>query len=160
MGVCVRARARVCVSVCFPAPIAGYIINRHGCRTCCFLGGLLCFVGYTSSAFVTSVLQLFFTYGLTAGIQSSLLTPIIYIVSSSSTLAPTITATAAGVIATSAVAATATVAASCIFTSSYYSHYCCCRCCYYHNGRNNKKQQPLVLPTPGTTFIAVDADVK
>ncbi|KAL8580887.1 hypothetical protein ACOMHN_039587 [Nucella lapillus] len=53
--------------VCIAAPLAGYIINRFGCRTCCVLGGLLCFAGYTSSAFVTSIVLLFFTFGIIAG---------------------------------------------------------------------------------------------
>nr|KAG5708264.1 hypothetical protein BaRGS_021198 [Batillaria attramentaria] len=49
------------------APLASVVISRFGCRVCCVVGGVLCFTGFTASAFVTSIEQLFFTYGLLAG---------------------------------------------------------------------------------------------
>nr|KAG5708263.1 hypothetical protein BaRGS_021197 [Batillaria attramentaria] len=53
------------------APLASVVISRFGCRVCCVVGGVLCFTGFTASAFVTSIEQLFFTYGLLAGLGLS-----------------------------------------------------------------------------------------
>ncbi|KAK7499316.1 hypothetical protein BaRGS_00009576 [Batillaria attramentaria] len=54
--------------MCLAAPLASVVISRFGCRVCCVVGGVLCFTGFTASAFVTSIGQLFFTYGLLAGV--------------------------------------------------------------------------------------------
>ena len=51
----------------FAAPLASLVIGRFGCRVCSVAGGILCFVGLSASAFVTSIGQLYITYGLIAG---------------------------------------------------------------------------------------------
>ncbi|KAL8593586.1 hypothetical protein ACOMHN_024289 [Nucella lapillus] len=51
--------------------VASGVVERYGCRVCWIVGGLLCFFGYASSALTTSIMQLFFTYGLVAGLGSA-----------------------------------------------------------------------------------------
>ncbi|KAK7092735.1 monocarboxylate transporter 12-like [Littorina saxatilis] len=50
------------------APVAGWLVHRYSCRVSVVLGGVCLLVGFTVSAFATSVTQLVFTYGLIAGL--------------------------------------------------------------------------------------------
>ncbi len=48
-------------------PIAGYLIERYGCRVTMFCGVFLASSGLFSSSFATSVYHLYITYGIIAG---------------------------------------------------------------------------------------------
>ncbi|KAL8621761.1 hypothetical protein ACOMHN_061896 [Nucella lapillus] len=49
------------------APLASWLVHHYSCRVSVVIGGALLCVGFVTSAFVTSVLHLVFTYGLIAG---------------------------------------------------------------------------------------------
>ncbi|XP_076437151.1 monocarboxylate transporter 12-like [Babylonia areolata] len=49
------------------APLASWLVHRYSCRVSVVAGGLLLCIGFVTSSFATSVLQLIFTYGLIAG---------------------------------------------------------------------------------------------
>ncbi|KAK7090914.1 uncharacterized protein [Littorina saxatilis] len=54
------------------APVGSYLIGRIGCRKTSVIGGLFLTIGLSSSAFVTSIGQLFITYGCIAGMGLAL----------------------------------------------------------------------------------------
>ncbi|XP_001630828.2 monocarboxylate transporter 10 isoform X2 [Nematostella vectensis] len=56
-----------CSVVYFCAPISTHVCQRYGCRLSITLGLLLCIIGLVSSAFVTSLYLLYFTYGILLG---------------------------------------------------------------------------------------------
>lgn len=52
-------------------PVASAITTRFGCRSATIVAGLLSCVGFVASAFVTSIWQLYFTFGVIVGASFS-----------------------------------------------------------------------------------------
>ncbi|XP_053988174.1 uncharacterized protein LOC128892285 isoform X2 [Hylaeus anthracinus] len=64
------------------APVTSMLCQKYSCRTVVFIGGLFCALGLTISYFATSLVHLFFTFGVLTGIGGGLsTTPGIIIVS-------------------------------------------------------------------------------
>ncbi|XP_076627934.1 monocarboxylic acid transporter silnoon [Colletes latitarsis] len=64
------------------APVTSMLCQKYSCRTVVFIGGLFCALGLTISYFATSLIHLFFTFGVLTGIGGGLsTTPGIIIVS-------------------------------------------------------------------------------
>ncbi|XP_066591399.1 monocarboxylate transporter 12 [Prorops nasuta] len=64
------------------APITSMLCQKYSCRSVVFIGGLFCALGLTTSYFATSLIHLFFTFGVLTGIGGGLsTTPGIIIVS-------------------------------------------------------------------------------
>ncbi|XP_015173575.1 PREDICTED: monocarboxylate transporter 12 isoform X1 [Polistes dominula] len=64
------------------APVTSILCQKYSCRAVVFIGGLFCALGLTTSYFATSLIHLFFTFGILTGIGGGLsTTPGIIIVS-------------------------------------------------------------------------------
>ncbi|KAF7388922.1 monocarboxylate transporter 12 [Vespula maculifrons] len=64
------------------APVTSMLCQKYSCRAVVFIGGLFCALGLTTSYFATSLIHLFFTFGILTGIGGGLsTTPGIIIVS-------------------------------------------------------------------------------
>ncbi|XP_076287433.1 monocarboxylic acid transporter silnoon [Lasioglossum baleicum] len=64
------------------APVTSMLCQKYSCRAVVFVGGLFCALGLTLSYFATSLIHLFFTFGVLTGIGGGLsTTPGIIIVS-------------------------------------------------------------------------------
>ncbi|XP_012252164.2 monocarboxylate transporter 12 [Athalia rosae] len=64
------------------APVTSMLCQKYSCRAVVFVGGLFCALGLTISYFATSLVHLFFTFGVLTGIGGGLsTTPGIVIVS-------------------------------------------------------------------------------
>ncbi|XP_043270556.1 monocarboxylate transporter 12 [Venturia canescens] len=64
------------------APVTSMLCQKYSCRVVVFIGGLFCALGLTISFFATSLVHLFFTFGVLTGIGGGLsTTPGIIIVS-------------------------------------------------------------------------------
>ncbi|XP_046742111.1 monocarboxylate transporter 12 [Diprion similis] len=64
------------------APVTSMLCQKYSCRSVVFVGGLFCALGLTISYFATSLVHLFFTFGVLTGIGGGLsTTPGIVIVS-------------------------------------------------------------------------------
>ncbi|XP_015598462.1 monocarboxylate transporter 12 [Cephus cinctus] len=64
------------------APVTSMLCQKYSCREVVFIGGLFCALGLTTSYFATSLIHLFFTFGVLTGIGGGLsTTPGIIIVS-------------------------------------------------------------------------------
>ncbi|XP_078045069.1 monocarboxylic acid transporter silnoon isoform X1 [Augochlora pura] len=64
------------------APVTSILCQKYSCRAVVFIGGLFCALGLTLSYFATSLIHLFFTFGVLTGIGGGLsTTPGIIIVS-------------------------------------------------------------------------------
>ncbi|XP_076386852.1 monocarboxylic acid transporter silnoon isoform X2 [Megachile rotundata] len=56
------------------APVTSMLCQKYSCRTVVFIGGLFCALGLTISYFATSLIHLFFTFGVLTGIGGGLST--------------------------------------------------------------------------------------
>ncbi|XP_043512348.1 monocarboxylate transporter 12 [Frieseomelitta varia] len=56
------------------APVTSMLCQKYSCRAVVFVGGLFCALGLTISYFATSLIHLFFTFGVLTGIGSGLST--------------------------------------------------------------------------------------
>lgn len=56
------------------APVTSMLCQKYSCRTVVFIGGLFCALGLTISYFATSLIHLFFTFGILTGIGGGLST--------------------------------------------------------------------------------------
>ncbi|KAK7090038.1 hypothetical protein V1264_009893 [Littorina saxatilis] len=124
-------------NISLASPLASVLINRYGCRVCCVLGGLLCFAGFTASAFVTTMPLLFVTYGLMAGLGLGLcLSPTIVTVGfyfdkyRSLAAGMSMSSTAVGILGGSLIAQTLideySVSGAFLLIAAISLHYCFC----------------------------------
>lgn len=51
----------------FSAPVTSMLCQKYSCRAVVFIGGLFCALGLTTSYFATSLIHLFFTFGILTG---------------------------------------------------------------------------------------------
>ncbi|KZC11903.1 PREDICTED: monocarboxylate transporter 12 [Dufourea novaeangliae] len=56
------------------APVTSMLCQKYSCRAVVFVGGLFCALGLTTSYFATSLIHLFFTFGILTGIGGGLST--------------------------------------------------------------------------------------
>lgn len=56
------------------APVTSMLCQKYSCRSVVFVGGLFCALGLTISYFATSLIHLFFTFGVLTGIGGGLST--------------------------------------------------------------------------------------
>lgn len=49
------------------APVTSMLCQKYSCRAVVFIGGLFCALGLTLSYFATSLVHLFFTFGVLTG---------------------------------------------------------------------------------------------
>ena len=59
--------------VWFASPLAGYLCDRIGCRTTCFLGSTLCISGLVWTSYVHSLTMMYLTYSALYGLGTCLI---------------------------------------------------------------------------------------
>jgi len=61
-------------------PVAGYLVDRYTVRAVVIVGGVIMLIGCTISAFATSILYLYFSFGILTGIGASFIFAPSYII--------------------------------------------------------------------------------